>query len=107
VVLCSPRQKSGNESDAYASSLIPEKVRDTRSFVVFVLRQIRVRELAHGHKERRYAESLHCSKQSDVFVVGSEIDAGVLPHGDGENDVAHENHWLDADFRKNPHNQRS
>lgn len=82
MVLRSPRENSGNEGDAHASSLIPEQIGDTGGFVVSVLRQIRVCKLADGHKERSNPEPLDCPIQSHVFVIRSEINPGVSPHGD-------------------------
>ena len=33
-----------------------------------------------------------------MFVIGGESEAGVIPHGNGENNVARENHGFYADF---------
>jgi len=98
VVLRSPCEKRGDEGDAHASPLIPEQIGDARCFVVFVLGQIGVGELGYRHKERRDAEALKRSEESDVLVVGREIDAGVLPHGDSEDQITDEDHRLDANF---------
>jgi len=81
VVLRSPREKRCHKRDAYSSSLVPKEVGNARSFVVLVLRQIRVGELADRHEEGSDADSLERSKESNVLVVGSEINAGIPPHG--------------------------
>ena len=107
VVLRSPCEKRGDEGDAHASTLIPKEIGDTRCFVVFVLGQIGVGELAYRHKERRDAEALKRPEESDVFVVGCEIDAGVLPHGGREDQITDEDHRLDADFGQDPDDQGS
>ncbi len=50
VILRPARQKRGDKRDAETASLISEEICQARGFVVFVLGQIGIRELAHRHE---------------------------------------------------------
>src|SRR5229473_6876026 len=63
VILGSPRKKRCHKSDADASALIAKQVRKTRSFVVLILGQEGIGQLAHRHEEGSDAESLECSEE--------------------------------------------
>ena len=51
VILGSPRKNGGNERDPNASSLVAEQIGQTRGFVVLILWQEGIGQLAHRHKQ--------------------------------------------------------
>src|SRR5258708_2969135 len=107
VILRSPREKGGHKSDAEAAGFVAEEARQARRFVVLIFGQEGVCKLAHGHEQRSDAKSLECPYESYVFVVRTQVNAGVTPHGNSKDDVSREDQRLDANFREDSHNQRS
>src|SRR5215469_3180402 len=95
VVLSAPREHRRHERNAKASTLIAEKVGEARRFVVFVLGQKGVGELASWDKQEGDPEALHRACPSFFSVVGCKIETREVPHGapeDGETQPNHPGH---------------
>src|SRR5215469_1059842 len=95
VVLCAPREHGRHERNAKASTLIAEKVGEARRFVVLVLGQIGVGELASWDKQEGDPEALHRACPGFSSVVGCKIETREVPHGapeDGETQPNHPGH---------------
>ena len=71
VILRSSCQNGSYERDPNASSLIPGEIGKTRSFIVLILWQERICQLAHGHEQRSDSKSLESPEESHVFIVRS------------------------------------
>ncbi|MGB2890673.1 MAG: hypothetical protein WBC04_23520 [Candidatus Acidiferrales bacterium] len=71
VILRSSRKNACNERDTNASPLVPEQIGKTRSFVVFILWQEGIGQLAHRHKQRGNPKPLDGPGKSDMLVVGT------------------------------------
>src|SRR5713101_9834462 len=100
VILRSPRKNGCNERDTNAPPLIPEQIGKTRSFVVLILWQEGIGQLAHRHKQWGNPKSLDRTGDRQMLVVRPEVNAGVAPHRKCENHVSSENEWLDSNFRQ-------
>src|SRR6267378_6234275 len=85
VILRSPRKNGCNERDTNAPPLIPEQIGKTRSFVVLILWQEGIRQLAHRHKQWGNPEPLDRTGDRHMLVVCAKVNAGVAPHGNGKN----------------------
>src|SRR6266852_210115 len=84
----------------------PKPTGETGSLVVLVFGKIGICKLAHWHKQGCDPEPLQSPQESHVFVVRPEINAGVLPHGNAEDDIADENERRDPDLGENPDDNR-
>src|SRR5262252_3119771 len=74
VVLSAPREHRRHERNAKASTLIAEKVGEARRFVVFVLGQKGVGELASWDKQEGDPEALNRACPGFFSVVGCKIE---------------------------------
>src|SRR5215469_1303757 len=95
VVLSAPREHRRHERNAEASTLIAEKVGEARRFVVLVLGQIGIGELASWDKQKGDPKALNRACPGFFSVVGCKIETREVPHGapeDGETQSNHPGH---------------
>src|SRR5579864_3020354 len=68
VILRPSLEHRRDEGDAEAAAPVAAEVGQARPFVVFVLRQIRVRQLAHRNEHERVTETLKASRECEVEI---------------------------------------
>src|SRR5580692_12897119 len=72
VILRPPSKKGGNKRNPETPALIAEQIGQARSLVVFILGEIRIRQLTHGNKEWRDTQPLGSASQCDVPVIRTQ-----------------------------------
>src|SRR5258708_19012810 len=106
VILRPPRQQRGHKRDPETPALVPEKIRQTRRLVILALRQIRIRQLAHWHKQRRNPQSLQRPRPGFVPVIRRQREARVVPHRQRKHKIPERQQLLHSQLRQNPHHHR-
>src|SRR2546425_4352309 len=69
VILRSPRKNGCNERDTNASPLVPEQIGQTRSFVILILWQEGIGQLAYRHKKWGNPKPLDRTGDRHMLVV--------------------------------------
>src|ERR1700732_2225415 len=73
MILRPSSKKSGNKRNPETPALVAEQIGQARSLVVFILGEIRVRELTHGNKEWCDPQSLDSAGGCYVPIIRAQI----------------------------------
>src|SRR5260370_41528627 len=103
MVLSPPLEHRGDERDAETGAPVSAEIRQTRSFVVLVRGQIRVRELAYRYEHECVTETLKASRQRKVEVVSLRREPAEIQEREGRDREACAEHAGHADLRYGSH----
>src|SRR5712692_6700065 len=78
MILGSPLEHRSDEGNSEAPAPVPAEVRQARTFVVLVLRQIRVCELSYRNEHECIAEALVSAREREMKIVSLRSQAAIV-----------------------------